>query len=102
MTIRVLGGLLSSYHLSGNDPLYLQKATDLGDRILGAFNSPSGLPWPNVDLMSSQGLPEESGVVSLSEVSTLQLELRYLSQLTGNYKYWEKGEEVLFPPFSLV
>ena len=30
-TIRVLGGLLSAYHLSG-DKLFLDKATELGDR----------------------------------------------------------------------
>ncbi|KAF8868297.1 glycoside hydrolase, partial [Gymnopilus junonius] len=39
-TIRVLGGLLSAYHLSDNDPLYLDKAIDLADRMLPAFDTP--------------------------------------------------------------
>src|ERR1700729_3304548 len=40
-TIRVLG-LLSAYHLSGEDLLYLEKAKELGDRILLTFDTPSG------------------------------------------------------------
>ena len=40
-TIRVLGGLLSTYHLS-NDGLFLEKAKDLGSRLMGSFTSPSG------------------------------------------------------------
>jgi hypothetical protein len=39
VTIRVLGGLLSAYHLSGNDSLYLDLATDLGDRLLPIFDT---------------------------------------------------------------
>jgi hypothetical protein len=38
-TIRVLGGLLSAYHLAGNDTLYLNKAIDLGTRLLPIFDS---------------------------------------------------------------
>ena len=38
-TIRVLGGLLSAYHLAGNDTLYLNKAIDLGNRLLPIFDS---------------------------------------------------------------
>ena len=43
-TIRVLGGLLSAYHLSGGDKVFLDRSKDLGDRLLGAFKSPSGVP----------------------------------------------------------
>lgn len=39
-TIRVLGGLLSTYALTG-DELYKRKAVDLGDRLMHAFDSPS-------------------------------------------------------------
>ncbi|CAM9675599.1 unnamed protein product, partial [Hapterophycus canaliculatus] len=38
-TIRVLGGLLASYHLSGEGALLL-KAEDLGRRLSEAFDSP--------------------------------------------------------------
>ena len=40
-TIRVLGGLLSAYHLS-KDSVFLDKATDVGTRLMGSFTSPSG------------------------------------------------------------
>ena len=33
-------------------------------------------------------------LVSTAEAATLQLELRYLSWLTGNEEYWEKAEKV--------
>ena len=40
-TIRVLGGLLSAFHLSG-DNVFLERAKDLGQRLMGAFSSSSG------------------------------------------------------------
>ncbi|KAF8123077.1 glycoside hydrolase [Mycena galopus ATCC 62051] len=96
-TIRVLGGLLSAYHLSGNDSLYLEKAIELADRILPAFNTPSGLPLTNINLALGEGVidPGWPEFVSSAEVATLQLELRYLSVLSGNSIYWEKGESVM-------
>ncbi|KAJ7250853.1 glycoside hydrolase [Mycena haematopus] len=96
-TIRVLGGLLSAYHLSGNDSLYLEKAIDLADRIIPVFNTPSGLPLTNVNLALREGAidPGWPEFVSSAEVATLQLELRYLSLLSGNSIYWEKGESVM-------
>ncbi|OCH89742.1 glycoside hydrolase [Obba rivulosa] len=95
-TIRVLGGLLSAHHLSG-DPMFLEKAKDLADRIIPAFNTPSGLPLSMVNLAKRQGVPDvdNKGLVSTAEVSTLQLEFRYLSLLTDNETYWEKAEHVM-------
>jgi uncharacterized protein YyaL (SSP411 family) len=94
-TIRVLGGLLSAYHLSGNDKLYLDKAIDLGDRLLGAFDSESGIPYAGVIL--STGLAHKVSYISSStaEVTTVQMELKYLSHLTGDKKYWDKAERVM-------
>ncbi|KAJ7069712.1 glycoside hydrolase [Mycena amicta] len=96
-TIRVLGGLLSAYHLSGNDRMYLEKAIDLADRMIPVFNTPAGLPLTNVNLARREGLndPGWPDFVSSAEVATLQLEFRYLSFLTGNSIYWEKAEAVI-------
>ncbi|KAJ7212097.1 glycoside hydrolase [Mycena pura] len=96
-TIRVLGGLLSAYHLSGEDPVYLEKAIDLADRILPVFNTPFGFPLTNVNLALREGSidSEWPEFVSTSEVATLQLEFRYLSVLSGNSIYWEKTESVM-------
>ena len=46
---RVLGGLLSAFHLSG-EKLFLERAKDLGNRLMGAFNSRSGIPYSDVNL----------------------------------------------------
>jgi len=45
----VLGGLLSTFHLSGEN-VFLEKAKDLGNRLMGAFASPSGVPFSDVNL----------------------------------------------------
>lgn len=48
-TIRNLGSMLSAYDLSG-DRVFLEKAEDLGSRLLKAFNTPSGVPHGEVEL----------------------------------------------------
>merc|ERR1719253_482265 len=50
-TIRSLGGLLAAHDCS-KDPVFLQKADDLGSRLVKAYNTPSGLPHGNIDLGS--------------------------------------------------
>ncbi|KAF5376947.1 hypothetical protein D9615_007271 [Tricholomella constricta] len=94
-TIRVLGGLLSAYHLSGGDALYLERATDLADRMIPVFDSPSGLPTSDVNLGLRKAIEDPNNVVSTAEASTIQLELRYLSYLTDNEEYWDKAENVM-------
>jgi len=93
-TIRVLGGLLSAFHLSG-DKLFLEKAKDLGNRLMGAFNSRSGIPYSDVNLKNARGhAPKWSTDSSTSEVATIQLEMRDLSRSTGDQKYEEVSERV--------
>ncbi|KAG5718272.1 Mannosyl-oligosaccharide 1,2-alpha-mannosidase MNS3, partial [Termitomyces sp. T112] len=96
-TIRVLGGLLSAYHLSNEDPLYLERAVELADRILPAFETHLGLPLPMVNLGKRQGVFDKDlrGLVSTAEVATLQLEFRYLSHLTDDDVYWRRVENVM-------
>ena len=96
-TIRVLGGLLTAYHLSDDDPIFLEKATELADRMLPAFDTPTGLPFGMVNLQKREGVddPNYAGLVSTAEASTLQLELKYLSFLTDNDNYWDKAEGVM-------
>jgi len=49
-----------------------------------------------INLAKYEGVddPHVPGLVSTSEVSTLQLEFRYLSYLTENAEYWDKAEKV--------
>src|SRR5262249_33073240 len=53
ITIRLLGGLLSSYQLTG-DKRFLNLAEDLGNRLLPVFNSPTGLPYVYVNLRTGE------------------------------------------------
>ncbi|TRY63768.1 hypothetical protein TCAL_13087 [Tigriopus californicus] len=93
-TIRVLGGLLGAFHLSG-DAMFVDKAKDLGDRLMGAFSSPTGIPYSDVNLRSSRGhVPQWSSDSSTSEVSTIQLEFRDLSRCTGINTYEDAAENV--------
>lgn len=96
-TIRVLGGLLSAYHLSGGDELYLTRARDLADRMLPVFDTASGLPLSMINLQKRQGVQDKDnqGLVSTAEVSTIQLEFRYLAELTDEDTYWKKAEQVM-------
>ena len=88
-TIRVLGGLLSAFHLSG-DNVFLERAKDLGQRLMGAFSSSSGIPYSDVNLKSTRGhAPKWSPDSSTSEVTTLQLEFRDLSRCTDEPQYEE-------------
>ncbi|RKP05849.1 class I Alpha1,2-mannosidase, partial [Thamnocephalis sphaerospora] len=94
-TIRVLGGLLSAYALSG-DAILLQRARELGDRLLPAFQTPSGLPYPQINLHSGTGqyYTWRGEAVSLAEVGTLQMEFRELSRRTGDKRYWQVAKKV--------
>ncbi|KAE9598992.1 hypothetical protein Lal_00022375 [Lupinus albus] len=107
-TIRVLGGLLSAYHLSGGEnrlnlthagpkpAVYLQTAKDLADRLLSAFTaSPTPIPFSDVILHDKSAHPAPGGLSSTSEVSTLQLEFNYLSSVSGDPKYSLEAMKVL-------
>jgi len=95
-TIRALGGLLSAYDMSG-EPVLLAKAQDLGDRLMPAFNTPTGIPRGQVNLRSgaaaSLGWTGSSSV--LAELGTLQVEFRYLSHASGEPKYARAVERVI-------
>jgi len=46
-----MGGLLSAYDLSG-DNVFLEKARDIADKLLPAWNTPSGIPYNRINLAS--------------------------------------------------
>lgn len=88
MTIRVLGGLESAFHLTKN-PTLLAKAVDVGDRLIHCFDSPSeSIPFSDVNLRTkTPRAPAWSVDSSLSEVATVQLEFRDLSRLVKEDKF---------------
>ncbi|XP_072993669.1 mannosyl-oligosaccharide 1,2-alpha-mannosidase MNS1-like [Typha latifolia] len=95
-TIRVVGGLLSAYDLSGDD-IFLEKAKDIADRLLPAWDTSSGIPYNRINLAHGRAHnPGWTGGDSiLADSGTEQLEFIALSQRTGDPKYQEKVENVI-------
>lgn len=60
---RVVGGLISTYDLSG-DKVFLEKAKDIADRLLPAWNTPSGIPYNIINL--AHGNPHNPGWTGVS------------------------------------
>ena len=96
ITIRLLGGLLSGYQLTGDKRL-LNLAEDLGNRLLPVFNSPTGLPYVYVNLRTG----ETRGVVTNpAETGTLLVEFGTLSKLTGRAIFYDKAKRALVETFK--
>ena len=96
VAIRLLGGLLSGYQLTGDKRL-LELADDLGTRLLPVFDSPTGLPYTHVNLRTGA----VSGKVSNpAETGTLLLEFGTLSKLTGKPAYYDKAKRALVATFE--
>eukprot|EP01130_Rhizamoeba_saxonica_P005708 TRINITY_DN2267_c0_g1_i1.p1 TRINITY_DN2267_c0_g1~~TRINITY_DN2267_c0_g1_i1.p1 ORF type:complete len:601 (+),score=157.02 TRINITY_DN2267_c0_g1_i1:39-1841(+) len=90
--IRVVGGLLTAYEFTGDQKL-LDKCQEVTDKLLPAFNTPTGIPKAAVNLNTGKSKPPgwTGGASILSEVGTLQLEFSTLSHHTNDPKYAEKA-----------
>jgi ER degradation enhancer, mannosidase alpha-like 2 len=96
-TIRVLGGLLSCYQLTGDKRL-LQLADDLGGRMVKAFDSPTGLPYVDVNLKTGKTRGTETNP---GECGTLLVEYGTLARLTGKEMYYQKAKAAFLTTFRL-
>jgi len=68
------------------DGFLLDLAVDLGDRLMPAFRTSTGIPYGTVNLLS--GVPKgETPVASLAGGGTISLEFEMLTRLTGDTKY---------------
>ncbi|KXS21552.1 glycoside hydrolase family 47 protein [Gonapodya prolifera JEL478] len=115
--IRVLGGLLSAYDLSG-DTMFLDKAVDFASRAEKTFDPVTGLPGSRFDMretsseverLARSGMKDDGGNADLydpvlnpirhpnkpyngerlvlAEVGTFQLEMSYLADVTGDERW---------------
>lgn len=91
VTIRLLGGLLSAYQLT-HDPKLLALAEDLGRRLMPMFNSPTGIPWAQVNLHTGA---VRGNIVNPAESGSLILEFGTLARVTGKSEYYEKAKRAL-------
>jgi Glycosyl hydrolase family 47 len=91
ITIRMLGGLLSGWQLTG-DARLLRLAENLGTRLLPAFDSPTGMPYAFVNLRTGKTRGERSNP---AEIGTLLLELGTLARATGKPVFYDKPKNAL-------
>jgi len=91
VTIRILGGLLSAYQMTGDERL-LRLADDLGTRLLPVFDSPTGMPYMCVNLRTGKTSGAKSNP---AEIGTLLLEFGTLSKLTKKPVYFDKAKNAV-------
>ncbi|MEQ2287143.1 Mannosyl-oligosaccharide 1,2-alpha-mannosidase IB [Ameca splendens] len=92
VNIRFIGGLLAAYYLSGQE-VFKVKAVQLAEKLIPAFNTPTGIPWAMVNLKSGVGRNwgwASAGSSILAEFGTLHMEFVHLTYLTGNPVYYQK------------
>ncbi|XP_062488743.1 mannosyl-oligosaccharide 1,2-alpha-mannosidase IC [Pezoporus occidentalis] len=92
VNIRYVGGLLATYYLTGEE-VFKSKALELGEKLLPAFNTPTGIPRGVINLGSGMSWSwgwASAGSSILAEFGTLHLEFLHLSELSGNPVFAEK------------
>jgi hypothetical protein len=96
ITIRLLGGLLSAYQMTGDKKL-LAMAEDLGTRLLPVFDSPTGLPYKSVNLKTGKTRGEVSNP---AETGTLLIEFGTLAKLTNRPEFYDKAKRALVETYK--
>jgi len=96
ITIRLLGGLLTNYQLTG-DKRFLKLAEDLGNRLLPVFNSPTGMPYRYVNLKTGK---TRDPISNPAETGTLLIEFGTLSRFTRKPVYYDKAKRALVETFN--
>lgn len=91
ITIRLLAALQTAYELDG-DRRFFTLAKDLADRLLPAFNTPTGMPYRYVHLQT--GALHDS-INNPAEIGSLMMEFGNLSKLTGNPKYFDIAKKAM-------
>ncbi len=97
-TIRYLGGFLGAYDLTGGSyPVLLQKATEVGDMLYCAFDTPNRMPatrWNWKETFEGKDLRAGESTL-VAEIGSLTLEFTRLSQLTGDLKYFDAIQRIM-------
>lgn len=83
----ILGSLISSYELSGEKVL-LERAIELADIIIHAFDTPNGLPMVPFDIHSPLENRFPYRRSSISDLGAISTDFTRLSQLTNDPKYF--------------
>ncbi len=89
VNIRILGGLLAMYENTG-DPKILEKTQDLGNRMLKAFDSSTGMPyyWLNLKTGETKGTR-----INVAMAASYMFEMGILSYYTKNPIYYQTAKK---------
>lgn len=82
-SIRLVGGLLSAHHASG-DAMLLERAHDLAQRLLPAFDTPTGIPYNYINLKTGAVRDPKA---SPAGAGTFLTEWATLGKLTGDDRF---------------
>ncbi|KRK04162.1 uncharacterized protein Dyak_GE29211 [Drosophila yakuba] len=94
LTSRLLCPMLTLYSLTG-DSLYMDKAIHIADKILPAFDTPTGIPRQLVVPKTGSTLTKYLSYVSrTSEFGALHLEFYYLSEISGYPVYKDRVDAI--------
>eukprot|EP00123_Amoebidium_parasiticum_P015995 comp23235_c0_seq2/m.37917 comp23235_c0_seq2/g.37917 ORF comp23235_c0_seq2/g.37917 comp23235_c0_seq2/m.37917 type:complete len:562 (-) comp23235_c0_seq2:65-1750(-) len=112
VTIRALGGLLSAHviaeevqrkGLNTRLPPYkgglLDRAVELGERLIVAYDSPTGLPYLRINLAKGH-IPEEDMNTCVACAGSSILEFAALSRLSGRPEFEKKARRAMEIIFS--
>lgn len=96
LIIRNVGGLVSAYELT-NRPILLKLAKEFTKSLLPAFETPTGLPKPNINTTSgranSWGYAPRS--TFLAHAGSLAPEFMALSELTGDDTFMNVSDTIM-------
>lgn len=105
--IRVVGGLLGGHfaamalkeqgyeQLSWYDGELLRMAEEVGTRLLPAFNTTTGLPYPKINLRRGMSYPNSERTTCTACAGTMILEFAALSRLTGDPQFEVKAHQAM-------
>ena len=89
---------MAAYDLSEEKyPILLRKATEMGDMLYVAFDTPNRMPIVRWNFKSAlYGAIQEAGdSVLVSEIGSLTLEFTRLSQVTGDPRYYDAVQRIM-------
>ena len=96
VNIRILGGLLAMYDISGDERV-LEKSIDFADRMMPAFNTKTGIPkyWVNLKTGEAKG-----DTVNVAEAGTYVFEMGILSYFTNDPKYYQAAKKATLAVYN--
>lgn len=89
VNIRILGGMLAMYEYTGDQKI-LDKTEEFGQKMLKAFDSPTGMPyyWFNLKTGEAKG-----SKINVAEAASYMFEMGILSYYTKNPVYYQAAKK---------